>query len=612
MFKKFLSLLLCLTVILSTCMIFISPVHAQTSPMIGQSISPWPSPISNIDAQETHIGRHIDVVEHWIDWSNPFSDMSDECDAIYTNGSILEMCWQPQNGSGAITNSQINNGSQDTYLHQYAKDVKAWGKTIWIRLMHEMNGNWYGWSPNLNGNTTQSYINAYRRVVDIFRQEGATNVKWVYSVAQDNSVANGVTQSFMGQYPGDTYVDYMSIDVYNWGTNHPEWPSSWKSFEQCVATAYNVVKTPGKPIIISEYGCVENGGSKSQWITDAFNVVRNSGRYDLIMAMNYFDLKPGTDDWRLDSSTTALNAYKAAINYQSGVTPTPTPTPTPAAGTNLALNKSATASSVEKTGFEAGKAFDGNTTTRWAAAFTGDPQWIYADLGSSQSVNRVKLNWETAYAKSYQIQVSNDASTWTNVYSTTTGDGGIDDITFTATNGRYVRMYGTARANTSYSYSIWEFEVYGGTTPTPTPTPSPTATPTPTPTPAANLALNKTATASSVEKAGFEAGKAFDGNNTTRWAAAFTGDPQWIYVDLGSSKTVRRVKLNWETAYAKSYQIQVSNDASTWTNVYSTTTGDGGIDDITFTATSARYVRMYGTARANTAYSYSIWEFEVY
>ena len=166
-------------------------------------------------------------------------------------------------------------------------------------------------------------------------------------------------------------------------------------------------------------------------------------------------------------------------------TPRPTYTPTPNPGVNLALNKTVTVSSVEKAGVEAVYAVDGNTSTRWASAYS-DPQWIYVDLGGSYTVNRVILRWEVAYGKSYQVQVSNNASNWTNVYSTTNGDGGNDDISFTATAARYIRMYGTVRG-TSYGYSLWEFEVYGtgGSTPAPTATPSPTVTPTPTPTPTA-------------------------------------------------------------------------------------------------------------------------------
>jgi beta-glucanase (GH16 family) len=124
---------------------------------------------------------------------------------------------------------------------------------------------------------------------------------------------------------------------------------------------------------------------------------------------------------------------------------------------NVARGKAATASSALGTN-TANLAVDGNTGTRWESSHGVDPSWIRVDLGTSQHIGRVKLSWEGAYAKSYQIQVSGDGNTWSQVYSTTTGDGGVDDIGLNAT-GRYVRMNGTVRA-TGYGYSLYEFEVY--------------------------------------------------------------------------------------------------------------------------------------------------------
>jgi F5/8 type C domain/Ricin-type beta-trefoil lectin domain len=126
--------------------------------------------------------------------------------------------------------------------------------------------------------------------------------------------------------------------------------------------------------------------------------------------------------------------------------------------TNLALGKTATASSTENAGFPASNAVDGNTGTRWSSAFS-DPQWLEVDLGSSHSICQVTLRWETAYGKAFQIQTSANNSTWTTIYSTTTGTGGTQNLTVTGT-GRYIRMYGTARG-TQYGYSLWEFQVYG-------------------------------------------------------------------------------------------------------------------------------------------------------
>ncbi len=285
---------------------------------------------------------------------------------------------------------------------------------------------------------------------------------------------------------------------------------------------------------------------------------------------------------------------------------------TAAQGVNLALNRPVTVSSSENVGaFPPAAAVDGNAGTRWASTFS-DPQWIAVDLGSTQTIGRVVLRWEAAYGRSYQVQTSNDNTNWTTISSTTTGDGGVDDLAVSG-SGRYLRVYGTARG-TAYGYSLWELEVYGGSAPTATPAP-PTATPTrtPTPTPAAcgatNVAAGRAATASSAESAAMAAGAAVDGNAGTRWASAFS-DPQWITVDLGAVVPVCRVRLSWEAAYATAYQIQVSTDNASWTTLYSTTTGDGGVDDLAVSG-SGRYLRAYGTARG-TAYGYSLWELEVY
>jgi hypothetical protein len=126
--------------------------------------------------------------------------------------------------------------------------------------------------------------------------------------------------------------------------------------------------------------------------------------------------------------------------------------------TNLAVNHPATASSTEAAGYPASNAVDGNTGTRWSSAFS-DPQWIQVDLGSTQSVCQVVLTWEAASGKAYQVQVSDDASTWTTVYSSTTGAGGTETLNVSG-SGRYLRVYGTQR-NTGYGYSLWELAVYG-------------------------------------------------------------------------------------------------------------------------------------------------------
>lgn len=140
---------------------------------------------------------------------------------------------------------------------------------------------------------------------------------------------------------------------------------------------------------------------------------------------------------------------------------------TPPNGPNLALNKAVVVSSTDNGSDLGPYAVDGNSSTRWSSAYS-DPQWIYVDLGSTQAIGQVRLSWETAYGKSYRIDVSNDTFTWTTVYNQSNGSGGREILNFTPVAARYVRMYGAQRG-TIFGYSLWEFEVYTPFVPLSTP-----------------------------------------------------------------------------------------------------------------------------------------------
>jgi beta-glucosidase len=268
---------------------------------------------------------------------------------------------------------------------------------------------------------------------------------------------------------------------------------------------------------------------------------------------------------------------------------------TPSAHAALALlsqGRPTTASSTENAGSPASAATDGNDGTRWSSAFT-DPQWLQVDLGSAQQITQVGIHWETARAATFKIQVSNDGNAWTDASPVTNGADGTQTVPVTAT-GRYVRMDGLTR-NTQYGYSIWEFQVFGGSAPTSCST--------------GNSAQGHPTTASSTENAGTPATAATDGNDGTRWSSA-ASDPQWVQVDLGSAQQVCGVDLHWETARAATFKIQISNDGTTWTDASPVTNGADGNQSVSVSATG-RYVRMDGLTRS-TQYGYSLWEFIVH
>ncbi len=161
------------------------------------------------------------------------------------------------------------------------------------------------------------------------------------------------------------------------------------------------------------------------------------------------------------SSTQLLNLSRAWYAVGVGANPDGG-----SGGGNLALNKTATASSTNGSNV-AGRAVDASTSTYWRSGSLSSTTnaWLRVDLGSAQSINRVVIKWRSSYyAKQYDIQISIDNTTsptnWTNVYTDNAGNGGTDDRTITAVSARHVRI--NMRQNNASSERINELEVYGG------------------------------------------------------------------------------------------------------------------------------------------------------
>jgi hypothetical protein len=249
----------------------------------------------------------------------------------------------------------------------------------------------------------------------------------------------------------------------------------------------------------------------------------------------------------------------------------------PVALRELTLSAGGAVASSEQSGlFPASFVADGDSSTRWSSGFS-DNEWVVLDLGTPRPVGGLVLAWEAAYASAYAIRTSLDGRNWQDAYATTAGDGGEDRVLFAPRDARYVEVRLTQRG-TPWGYSLWGIEPLEATQ----------------------------AWASSIEGPGYEAAQANDGNPGTRWASQHA-DPQWWAVWLGEEQPINKVVLDWEAAYAQGYRIETSLDGWTWSTVYETAQGDGGRDVITFAERSARYVRVFGTARG-TPWGYSLWE----
>ncbi len=134
----------------------------------------------------------------------------------------------------------------------------------------------------------------------------------------------------------------------------------------------------------------------------------------------------------------------------------------PAADVLLSRNQPVTASSSGSC-CAAKNAVDGKATTRWASAAGKDPSWIYVDLGAVAQIHRVRLQWDKSCATAYELQTSTDHATWTRIFATTSGKGGVEDRTGLTGTGRYLRMLGTkrCRADGTHGYSLQELDVFG-------------------------------------------------------------------------------------------------------------------------------------------------------
>ncbi len=238
-----------------------------------------------------------------------------EMNAIRSHGAIPFYSWASQSIPSTRTEpdfqlSDVIAGTYDSYIRKFAEAAKAWGHPFFLRFNWEMNGGWFPWSEGVNGNKSGEYVAAWRHVHDIFTAVGATNATWVWC---PNIDPTNDFQNLESLYPGDKYVDWTGLDGYNWGTN-PAKPDRWRSFDQLYKSTYDTITNtvaPSKPLMISEIGSTEIGGSKASWIQDALAKIPTS--YPKIRGVLWFEQFDDGMDWPIETSSSATSAFATGI-----------------------------------------------------------------------------------------------------------------------------------------------------------------------------------------------------------------------------------------------------------------------------------------------------------
>ena len=272
---------------------------------------------TNLQGYQTTTGKKLGIVMWYMSWSDPNFPAAD-AQAVVENGSIPEVVWEPV----GVNFLGVLQGRYDATIEAWASGARNFGKPIFLRFAHEMNGNWYSWSgTQLGGGTFGSsrFIDVWRYVHNKFVGAGATNVIWVYCPNNTNTPDKD-TNTVLAYYPGDAYVDWIGIDGFNLGG------SQSKTFDQLFADPYAALAAAhsSKPMMMGEFGCAEAGGNKAAWIQDAYSKILSS--YPRFKSVQWFEVDKsasGEADWRVESSTTSLNAYKAAIGSASFITAIP-------------------------------------------------------------------------------------------------------------------------------------------------------------------------------------------------------------------------------------------------------------------------------------------------
>jgi hypothetical protein len=268
--------------------------------------------IADLDAfirtTKTH-PQAFDVFESWSQ-NRPLDRYV--ADSVLARGARLSITWQPWVPlQGAYQRkyslASIADGAHDAYIDMFAKSVKAFGHPVTIRLMHEMNGNWYPWGLDVNGNRRGDFVRAWRHVHDRFAALAVTNVAWMWA---PNAVYSG-SAPLGPLYPGDAYVDEVGLSNYNWGNySHDGTDTRWSSFGQLFDASIRQVRLlTHRPLWIAETASSDKGGSKADWVTNTLASV--SGRPDIAGLMWFDQVDRGTGvDWRIENQPAVAAAWR--------------------------------------------------------------------------------------------------------------------------------------------------------------------------------------------------------------------------------------------------------------------------------------------------------------
>ncbi len=282
------------------------PLTLATGAYFGALVNPnrnTPSSTpAEVEALEQKIGnRTLDIVNHFYTYGSTVGTQGEP--EHIANGRIPMITW------GATSTQSINNGSQDAYIRRQARIMRDLGAPVFLRYFHEPEGDY----RNTIVQSAAAYITAWKRAQRLFREEGATNVVWMWTTTAYSFRVNP-TRDPRSFYPGDAFVDWIAADGYNFAPGKPG--AQWNSFTTVFSRWYAWAQTKPKPLMVAEYGVMEDPSQptrKAGWYNDMRAAVKTT--FPLVqgvVAWSTTNTKEGNVyNWNVDSSEPSLTAWRA-------------------------------------------------------------------------------------------------------------------------------------------------------------------------------------------------------------------------------------------------------------------------------------------------------------
>lgn len=232
----------------------------------------------------------------------------------WNEGTVPILTWElgakgndPKHTPNSDIDVRIAQGQKDTYIDDYASMIHRYvagpdgrigtndDRKVYLRIAHEMNGNWYPWSSS-KAQKPSDYVNAWRHIHEHFDAAGLTsrNVQymWIPMGCGPSGLCVSHDHPVKDYYPGSQYVDWVGVDAYNWGTTPNK--GGWQQPDALLTKPLNEVSAiaPGKPLAIPEIGSADTGGDKKQWFNDlyGFSSYFHTTNGGSIKLMSYFNL----------------------------------------------------------------------------------------------------------------------------------------------------------------------------------------------------------------------------------------------------------------------------------------------------------------------------------